>query len=412
MRQKLKKLAKFAVGLISLVGIVYVLLILLIGVRIPGFYLDNYRLPTSHESLKDSFKISVNGGFLKETGHQFLIRAYSPSIEIAVTGHLINFPIIVENVHPEASLVVSNEKFAIEEEISNLSRTLIVHGEINSPLIFNWRFPDKNNYRFMAIGDTGGGKELQWALIRAKQLNADFVVHLGDMFYSPQDVHSAFNIIQNSPVPVYNVYGNHDYRNGEDEYPERNTFNDVFAPSNFQFSLLDKLFVSLDTSSRIFPFNKGKRGEFLEQIISESSQRTGETLVFTHKPILNDISRYYPEHDHGLTGFEGFWLETKLANINSITVITGHIHRSLEILNTILPTYIAGEGIAHTDLITGRPLSKVLVGDIYSNSPTKFSWYPNNMPRNYQVSKRSLSIWEKHQRNLAANNKNVMNSGL
>ncbi len=402
----IKKLTQLFIGLVLFGCFAYLVVAFTIGVRIPGFHLDNFQLPTTYENKKDGFKLDVEGGFIKQIGHQFVIRAYSPHLEISLIGHLITFPLVIENIHPDARLIVNNDNVTFEEKRDNLKRSLTIHGQINSPMLLKWLFPEKDHYRFMALGDTGGGKELEWALIRAKQLNADFVVHLGDMFYSPQDVHSAFSVLQNSPVPVFNIYGNHDYQNGDDEYPQKNTFNKIFAPSNFQFSLLGKSFVSLDTASHIFPFNKGKRGSFIQQLIDQPSPKNQETLLFTHKPIVSVLAEKHPELDHGVTGFESFWLEGKLASIDSLTIITGHIHKSIEILDIFFPTYIAGEGIAHTDLITNKPHSKVLVGDLYLDQPTQFSWHTNNIPRSYQVSKKSLDIWARHQRNLASNDVN------
>ena len=376
-------------------------LIFIYGIRVPGFQLDNFHMPTTHSIKNQAFEIEVHGGFLKQTGNQFLARANSPHFEVDLKGDFIGFPLIIENIHPGAILNCDNPYVSIDEQVNNLNRHLIIQGDFKSSINLKWVFPKKKHYRFMAIGDTGGGGELEWALIRANQLKADFVVHLGDMFYSQQDVHSAFTILQKSSVPVFNVYGNHDYYN-KDEFPHRHTFNKFFSPSNFQFTLLEKTFASLDTASHIFPFNKGKRGKFLSDLVNKRKNSEYETLLFTHQPIANSMYEDFPDLEHGITGFEGAWLEQKLIPINHLTVIAGHVHQSLVINNTILPTYVAGEGIAHRDLITNSSLSKVLVGDIYEGQLTYFSWELNRIPRRFHTSVKSKNILESHLKRVAA----------
>ena len=395
-KQKYKLLAWTSL----LVCISYLSVACMIGIRIPGLQLDNYQVLTAHEDIENGFSLSVEGGYIKQVGHQFVVRAYSPHLKLRLSGHLISFPIEIENIHPDAVLITGQNKVEIQEEKQNLNRGLIVNGKLELPLSLQWKFPQKTHYRFMALGDTGGGKELEWALIRAKQLNADFVVHLGDMFYSPQDVYSAFNTIQNSPVPVFNIYGNHDYYN-DGKYPLKNTFNKNFSPSNFQFELLDKTFISLDTSSHIFPYHKGMRGKFLKPLIEQIKSSEHQALLFTHQPIANTMYHDIPELEHGITGFEGAWLEQKLLPVRHLTVIAGHVHQSLQVTDALLPTYVAGEGIAHRDLIANQSVSKVLIGDIYEGQLTYFSWELNNMPRAYQTSLKSQFILDQHIQNLA-----------
>ena len=77
-------------------------------------------------------------------------------------------------------------------------------------LRLHWQVPFADSYRFAAIGDTGGGRELDWTMQQAHQLGAQFLLLLGDLYYQPGD---DLNVIQNlsrSPVPVYAAYGNHD----------------------------------------------------------------------------------------------------------------------------------------------------------------------------------------------------------
>ncbi len=177
-------------------------------------------------------------------------------IKIQLKGDFVNFPLVVENVHQNSILQTDKPDATVNESIQNSTRHLVIDGKISNMMEVSWLFPVNETYRFMAIGDSGGGKELEWLIRRAIQLDCDFIFHLGDMFYSHQDVQSAFKVINNSPIPVYNVYGNHDYYNHNNyEYPERGTFEKYFSPPNFQFELLDKAFVSLDTSSHIIPLS-------------------------------------------------------------------------------------------------------------------------------------------------------------
>lgn len=403
MQKGTRHIIRYLLSLCACACLIFFILVFFYGIRIPGFQFDNFYQPTTYKIENKYFHFKVKGGFIKQSGHKFIARASSPHFEISLKGDLIKFPIVIENIHPDAILQSNNPYLIISEKIIGLIRHLKIQGEAQNSTTLKWVFPEKHHYRFMALGDTGGSGELEWALIRAKQLNADFVMHLGDMFYSHQDVHSALATINNSPVPVYSIYGNHDYYNNG-EYPEKDTFNKSFSPSNFKFSLLGKIFISLDTSSHIFPFNKGKRGKFLDKILSEKENSDKESLLFTHQPIANSLYQDIPYLEHGLTGFEGAWLEGKLVSFKHLTVIAGHVHQSIQALDRLLPTYVAGDGIAHRDLIGGKPISKVLVGDIYKNQPTHFNWELNQIPIEYHTSLRSRSILEQHFENLASSN--------
>ncbi|GIT25701.1 MAG: hypothetical protein CM1200mP41_17450 [Gammaproteobacteria bacterium] len=96
------------------------------------------------------------------------------------------FEFQINNIHPQATLQPVGDGIVVDENRNGLSRR--VRGTLgSSPLALEWRFPNAKNYRFAAIGDTGGDEELRWVLARSEQLGASFLLHLGDFNYQAGD---------------------------------------------------------------------------------------------------------------------------------------------------------------------------------------------------------------------------------
>ncbi|HAA35836.1 MAG TPA: hypothetical protein DCE12_03370, partial [Gammaproteobacteria bacterium] len=59
--------------------------------------------------------------------------------------------------------------------------------------------------------------------------------------------------------------------------------------------------------------------------------------------------------DHSIENFgEGEWLREQLLRIGARTILNGHIHNTIERDDQGLYTYIAGEGLAHLDIVKSQ----------------------------------------------------------
>ena len=85
--------------------------------------------------------------------------------------------------------------------------------------------------------------------------------------------------------------------------------------------------------------------------------------------------------------------------IGARTIINGHIHNSRERDDQGLYTYIAGEGLAHLDIVRSRGdvdwfddpaerTARILIGEVFPGEPVQYRWDALNMPLDAHCSAR------------------------
>ena len=363
------------------------------GVRYPGLQFEPVDIQTAHRvndavwRSDDAFPLDV-GSTLSTW------RAYSPEPKVVIMGSG-EFEFQINNIHPQATLQPVGDGIVVDENRNGLSRR--VRGTLgSSPLALEWRFPNAKNYRFAAIGDTGGDEELRWVLARSEQLGASFLLHLGDFNYQAGDYDRAQAAFDEAAIPTYITFGNHDYR-----APGEKNLIDVFTrrlgPLNHAFTLGGIEFINLDTAANTLPFSAGNRGRLLNQL-SASRPGVRQRIAFYHRPLIDPRDK--PEggsaHDIGGLG-EGRWLHQRLRKLGVDTALNGHIHMKLEFDDEGLFTYISGQGLAHADVINKkrRPMAQILLGDVTPNESTNFQWAALEMPLLAHCNERLRKILEK-----------------
>jgi len=350
--------------------------------------------------------ITTDGAYLR-FDNQSLYRAFQPQVTLTITalGDGKGKRIEVENIHPDAKLEIqgADPDQVLEKQAGLLRRIDIPALKQGERLRLNWRFPEKSSYRFIAIGDTGGDRELEWNLIRAGQLNPDFILHTGDVYYDIDEVNIAGSRLNLAPVPVYTTNGNHDFQGPEDNAID--TFLQDIGPMNARFSLLGHCFINLDTGAFMFPPEKGERASLLAaEIINQNTgnRQCTDTIIFTHKPVLGKFEAEFPQRDHSLYGWDSAPLIKQLKELKNLSLITGHIHKGLEFEQEGIKTYVSGSGLATQDLLTGKNVDRLLIGEISANTPLKMEWASINMPMEYHCSKRIYRRFVKDDNPLAA----------
>ena len=319
-----------------------------------------------------------------------LFRAYVPEPSISITGSG-PFEFAINNLHPKNKLAASKE---VSEKIDGLRRTLT--GIVNGNLVLKWHHRDPLNYTFAAIGDSGGGAELEWILNRSHELGADFLLHLGDINYTATDYAGAQRAMNNAAIPTFAAIGNHDFfENGRTVYQ---TFLRDIGPLNYTFILGGVRFVNLDTAASVFPLTSGGRSDLLDRL-NPSERDTGvrDTIVFTHKPLqdprgLEEKSNSALEYEHAVSGYESTWLQRRLTDLGYKTLIAGHVHMSSIFEQDGLRTIVSGAGLAHADLMLNRPFANILLGDVLENKPVQFRWVPLKMPMEAHCNPRGLEV--------------------
>lgn len=305
------------------------------------------------------------------------LRAIAPQPQITLnsladtTGSVV---IQASNLSPRAMLQVeADPKVNIHEAVDGIHRTIEISNLTkNNPVELIWRLPDQQ-IRFAAIGDSGGGTELDWCLQRSAQLDADFVLHLGDFNYGEGEYDRAIEQFNQSPIPVYVTIGNHDFNDSGLVYQQ---FLDQIGPQNHSFTIANTRFTNLDTAVNFFPAYSGNRGRMMRQIKS-SSEQVNDHVVFTHKPFVD--SREGQDHDISGVG-EKSWLRNAMQDIGAKDLLCGHVHHSSERDYEGIHQWMAGEGLGHEDLVHKKLVCKVLIGEIVAGQDVVYEWQDLNMP--------------------------------
>lgn len=306
---------------------------------------------------------------------EYAFRAYAPEpkIELLPTA---NQQIIlqVNNIATDASLVVLDGKSSqIKETINGITRELTITLNHSQATKLKWQLPTLDDYTFASIGDSGGDKELAWCIQRAHQLGARFLLHLGDFNYQPGDYERSIQLFRDAPLPCYVAIGNHDFHDSGLIY---DSFLNQIGPLNNQFSIGKTRFANIDTAASTLPYGAGQRGQLFNKMIANQDDYS-DTVVFTHRPLYDPVAG--ETHDIGSEG-ERDWLVNMLKQSNSKNLISGHIHIFHQDDFAGIHNIIAGQGLGHQDLITGRDYSKMLIGQVNQDGVVSYDTEPLAMP--------------------------------
>lgn len=262
----------------------------------------------------------------------------------------------------------------VSESIHGISRVLEVSITSTSALVLEWRIPTQSRYRFASIGDSGGQEELAWCITRAKQLGADFLLHLGDINYAPGDYDSAIKLFNEAALPCYVSIGNHDFHQDGGIYGQ---FLRDIGPLNNQFSIGKVRFANIDTAANILPYSAGLRGKLFDQMIAETD-KFSHTVAFTHRPLFDPAAE--GDHDIGSIG-ERNWLIDSYKKSGIRTVLCGHIHIYHRGEFAGLDNIIVGQGLGHQDLIVAdNNYSKMMLAEVTDNEFVEYDIAPLAMP--------------------------------
>lgn len=351
------------------------------GLRYPRLHFTPDTAPTGVEQL--GIKVQAQGALFQEVtqGGALKFRAYipEPSFDLQVTSGQ-RWHLMLENMHPDATLVVDATQNGLREQRNNLVRMVEGEAKTDNSWHLGWKFPKPDSYRFTIIGDTGGGTELDWVLQRSVELGADFIIHLGDFYYDHGDLERAAIALNDTSIPTFAAIGNHDFRIGWQ--PLYEYFTRLVGPRNSSFRLGGIQFVNIDTATDFWPPDRGERMRLLQQLpVGEPDASIRDLVAFTHRP-LTEVNG----------PGEAAWLRKQLLDRGVKNLLAGHIHIKDELDDSGLYTYISGQGLAHADLIVDKPIARILVADVAPGQPVQYHWAPLNMPFEAHCNSRNLGV--------------------
>lgn len=334
------------------------------GLRIPPFQLEPSNPVANSLRLDDlvihSDQFLLRSGNSLHSGNDSNIshwRALAPQGSLAIySPRKTEIALTLSNLSKRAQLSVQNADYQQFGQASQQVVKLAIEAQQTARL--EWRWPAQPAYKFAAIGDSGGDQEMAWCIERAVQLEADFLLHLGDFNYQAGDYQRAVELFNNAPLPVYVSIGNHDFH---DQGAVYQPFLDEIGPLNSFFDLGDCRFLNVDTAAGFWPLSGGQRGQLFADV---SAMPAKKTIAYTHCPLIDPD----PQSDHDVgSERERRWLADQLNAVGADMLLSGHIHikdrRSVMGLEQI----IVGQGLGHQDLIVGQDHSKMLIGEVSSD---------------------------------------------
>lgn len=345
------------------------------GLRLPPIQWEPTEAPTQQEDPEGEFFVEADGAYFKGVENGVMVfRAFVPEPTLVLSSKVeTEARVILENI---ATQLVDRQVTPVTME--GLRRTYATKIQPGVGLLVQPRFDDsKTSFRFAAIGDTGGGMEMQRALIRADLLGADFLLHLGDIEYEEDALVQAAMWMNQATVPTYVAIGNHDFHDGL-RLVHRD-FRDLIGPRNSHWSLGGVDFVNVDTAADTYPAHAGDRGKMVQEILGPNHDPERPMVLLTHRPIL-DPREPVDSGDEGHavgSAYERAWLMEQFQAMGVDLMLHGHIHQSFDYETEGIPTYIVGNGLGFAEKGSSQPVPSILVGEWSLDAPeVQVRWEP------------------------------------
>lgn len=334
------------------------------GLRLPPLQWEPSTRPTEMEAPDGTFFVEGQGvTYVRSENGALVFRASTPSPTLIVSAKVATTArVVLQNVHPD-TLPGSVAPMRVD----GLTRTYEFEIEPGVGVLIQPRFDkERSTFRFAAIGDTGGGEALTWALQRAHDLGADFLLHLGDIEYQEGGMERAAIALNAANIPTYACIGNHDFHNGLDLVHKR--FTKLIGPRNSMFDFGGVRFLNLDTAADTWPASGGDRGALMESLLTAGYPAEQELIVLTHRP-LHDPRESAGEDGHAIGhSAEVDWLLESFLALGADALLHGHIHETHIDEVSGMPAYIVGNGL---NLAEPGPATAagILIGEWQAGAP-------------------------------------------
>jgi predicted phosphodiesterase len=284
----------------------------------------------------DGHTLSVTGALVQDIQPEhFTLRAWAPTPTIQVikpdgdgqvTLRLENLP---RRVHLDAS-------GPVDEDHQGLTRTLRFAPRVTRHLAFT---DPEREVTFAVLGDTGDSAIFSAALRLAASAGADFLIHVGDLIYRDEQIANIATILATSPLPVFVVRGNHDYRS-----PVRISFMHRLAPPYYSFQMGGATFIILDNGADYLPtfWRRSTQYRWLTDALRVA--RDGPLFVAMHIPPFDPRTgpQQAPMHDKSFA--QRLMRDFVRAGVDA--VLTGHVHASYTWVRGGIPYVVSGEGFS------------------------------------------------------------------
>jgi predicted phosphodiesterase len=285
---------------------------------------------------------SVTGALVRDARPEhFTLRAWAPTPTMQVikpagdgqiTLHVENLP---RRVHLNAS-------GAVDEDHQGLTRTLHFAPQVTRHLAFT---DPEREVTFAVLGDTGDSAIFTAALRMAASAGADFLIHVGDLIYRDEQIANIATILETSPLPVFVVRGNHDYRN-----QVRINFMHRLAPPYYSFQMGGATFIIMDNGADYFPTFWRRSTQYRWLTDALRVVRDGPLFVAMHIPPFDPRTgpQQAPMHDKVFA--QRLMRDFVQAGVDA--VLTGHVQASYTWVRGGIPYVVSGEGFSSPERLS------------------------------------------------------------
>ncbi len=267
------------------------------------------------------------------SGDRLALRAWAPgpTVRVAEAAGPGTVAVTVENVPLRARLEAAGP---VEQVTAGLARRLTFAPRATPRLAL---VGPEDDLSFFVLGDTGDNPGFGSALLLGAIRGVDFLLHTGDLIYDDRQIPNIRRILAASPVPIYLVRGNHDYRNDR-----RIALMRELGPPFYVFRAGGATFVVLDNADDYLPTLWRHSSQYHWWIGILGEPRPGPLFVAMHKPPFDRRT----DRRHAAMYEKGFarqlMRDFRRAGVDA--VFTGHVHGAYLWVQDGIPYVVSGEG--------------------------------------------------------------------
>jgi hypothetical protein len=279
-------------------------------------------------------RLSITGATVtSRAGDRLWLRAWTPGPTLRVTQAAGSgtVEVSVDNVLRRTRVEAAGP---VEETPVGLTRRLRFAPSATRWLAFVG--PD-DGVDFFVLGDTGDNPGFAAALQLGAIKGADFLLHTGDLVYDDLQIPNLRRLFAISPLPIYFVRGNHDYRNDL-----RVAFLRELGPPYYAFRVGGAAFLVLDNAGDYLPGLWRHSTQYHWWTGALGEPRPGPLFVVMHKPPFD--RRTGPRRAGMVDRPFARQLMADFRRAGVEAVFTGDIHGAYLWVEDGIPYVISGEG--------------------------------------------------------------------
>jgi hypothetical protein len=279
-------------------------------------------------------RLSITGAAVgNRSGDRLWLRAWAPgpTIRVVEAAGAGTIEVTVDNLLRRTRLEAAGP---VEETAAGLARRLRFAPRSTRWLAFVG--PD-DGVDFFVLGDTGDNPGFGAALQLGAIKGVDFFLHTGDLVYDDAQIPNLRRVLAVSPLPIYFVRGNHDYRNDR-----RVAFMRELGPPYYAFRVGGAAFVVLDNAGDYLPGLWRHSTQYHWWTGALGEPRPGPLYVVMHKPPFD--RRTGPRRAGMVDRAFARRLMADFRRAGVEAVFTGDIHGAYLWVEDGIPYVVSGEG--------------------------------------------------------------------